>query len=91
MTCRFCYKFLLRHANIVICFCFDACPKKTEITTHPLPTPLLFSSKVGYEIGSKGQSLPAAMVNNLDTFLVPIVHQASEEGVVMELVFCIVE
>ncbi|KAI8774044.1 zinc finger FYVE domain-containing protein 9 [Biomphalaria glabrata] len=51
----------------------------------------LTRDSVGYEIGSKGRSLPAAMINNLDTFLVPIVHQASEEGIVMELVFNIVD
>ncbi|XP_059146860.1 zinc finger FYVE domain-containing protein 9-like isoform X2 [Physella acuta] len=51
----------------------------------------LTRDSVGYEIGSKGHLLPPAMINNLDTFLVPIVHQASEEGIVMELVFNIVD
>ncbi|CAL1536688.1 unnamed protein product [Lymnaea stagnalis] len=51
----------------------------------------LTRDSVGYEIGSRGQQLPAPMINNLDTFLVPIVHQASEEGIVMELVFNIVD
>ncbi|RUS73079.1 hypothetical protein EGW08_019160 [Elysia chlorotica] len=46
---------------------------------------------VGYEMGSKGKPLPPAMVSDLDTFLVPIVHQASEEGIIMELVFNIVD
>ncbi|GFO37158.1 Zinc finger fyve domain-containing protein 9 [Plakobranchus ocellatus] len=51
----------------------------------------LTSDAVGYEIGSKGKPLPPVMVSDLDTFLVPIVHQASEEGIVMELVFNIVD
>ncbi|KAH9491704.1 Zinc finger FYVE domain-containing protein 9 [Bulinus truncatus] len=51
----------------------------------------LIRDSVGYEIGSKGRPLPAAMMNNLDTYLVPIVHQASEEGIVMELIFNIVD
>ncbi|XP_005107726.1 uncharacterized protein LOC101855213 isoform X2 [Aplysia californica] len=46
---------------------------------------------VGYEVGSRGRTLPASMMNNLDTFLIPIIHQASEEGIVMELVFNIVD
>lgn len=51
----------------------------------------LTQDAIGYEMGSKGKPLPPVMASDLDSFLVPIVHQASEEGIVMELVFNIVD
>ncbi|BFZ16767.1 hypothetical protein BsWGS_19806 [Bradybaena similaris] len=51
----------------------------------------LTRDSIGYEIGSKGQSLPVALLNTLDTFLIPVIHLALQEGVLMEFIFNIVD
>ena len=51
--------------------------------------------QVGYEIGANGDRLPDFYMNELDSELIPVIHNAgsnNQEGpVVLELIFHVIE
>ncbi|KAM9378894.1 zinc finger FYVE domain-containing protein 9 [Phaethornis superciliosus] len=85
--------------NVAKAFCLALCPhlkllKEDGMTKLGLRV-TLDSDQVGYQAGSNGQPLPSQYMNDLDSFLVPVIHggacQLSEGPVIMELIFYILE
>lgn len=65
------------------------------MTIFKLICGLLCHLQVGFVAGSNGQPLPALYLNALDSVLIPVIHsrgrKRSDESIVMELIFYILE
>ncbi|KAM4629819.1 zinc finger FYVE domain-containing protein 9 [Polymixia lowei] len=85
--------------RIARAFCLALCPHLKllkEDGMAKLGLRVTFDSQeVGFVAGSNGQPLPAQYLNALDSVLIPVIHsrgrKRSEEPIVMELIFYILE